>query len=291
MPFPLRSRLTPAARPTPAALALAALAAAMLAGCSTGEGQVAAGGDVAPAPARAATSPDTARWTAREVKREEGECGQSRPDARVSAPGCTTVRIAYPEIAATPHPALGDSARAFVREVTLAPVADELASPNAEAVATAFLTIRAEASRTEPAEVGGWTLQRVVTVACNTAAGLSLRAEETLYSGGAHGVQTARLATFDARTGRRLRLADVAPDSVRAVRVAERHFRRQRGIRAGESLADAGFVFFENDRFALTDNFHVCGDTVTFRYDPYEIAPYALGATELVVPLAELRGG
>ena len=281
VPTPTSPRSVPLARLAPAALLA-------LAACSAGDGHAAAAGEVAPAAAPAAAPADTAPWTPREVSREQGDCGDSRPESRFAAPGCTTVRIAWPEVAATPHPALGDSARAFVRDYTLAPVGDESPSTSAEAVAAAFLTIRNEAARTEPAEVGGWTLQRVVTVACNDAERLSLRAEETLYSGGAHGMQAARLVTFDARTGRRLRLADVAPDLAHATAAAERRFRQQREIPAGQSLPDAGYVFFENDRFALTENFHRCGGTVTFRYDPYEIAPYALGATELVVPLGEL---
>lgn len=272
---------------------LAAPAALLVVGCSTGERHAAVAGERAAPPAAAvlggAAAADTAPWTARRVAREEGRCDDA---ARRGAPGaapCTIVRISWPEIAATPHPALGDSARRFVREAALAPVADELPSPNAEAVAETFLAVRAEAARTDSTDVSGWLLEREVTVACNEPAVLSLRAHEVQYSGGAHGMQTVRLASFDARTGRRLTLADILGDSATATRAAERRFREQRDIRPGQPLADAGFVFFENDRFALTENFHICGDTVTFRYDPYEIAPYALGPTELVVPVAALR--
>lgn len=270
--------------------ALAAPAALLLLACSTGEHDVAlAGGEAARAPAPEVAPADTVPWTAREVARRQGECNGTRAADAAGFGPCTIVRIAWPEFGPSPSPALGDSARAFVRSFTLAPVGDETPSPNAEAVAQAFLTIQAEAARMDSTDVNGWRLERVATVACNGPAVLSLRAEETLYSGGAHGLQTARLASFDARTGRRLRLADIAADTAAAVRVAERRFREQRDIRPGQSLADAGFVFFENDRFTLTENFHVCGDTVTFRYEPYEIAPYALGPTELKVAVGELR--
>ena len=31
------------------------------------------------------------------------------------------------------------------------------------------------------------------------------------------------------------------------------------------------------------------GETITFVYNPYEIAPYALGSTELVLPYSQLN--
>ena len=39
----------------------------------------------------------------------------------------------------------------------------------------------------------------------------------------------------------------------------------------------------------FTGNFALCGDTLAFHYDPYEIAPYALGPTDFTLPLAAIR--
>src|SRR5690606_12228705 len=112
---------------------------------------------------------------------------------------------------------------------------------------------------------------------------------ETRYTGGAHGLQVEHLASLDARTGRRITLADLVTDTAAVTAVAERAFREQQRIPATQSLAQAGYIFFDDERFALNDNFALCNDTLAFHYNPYEIAPYALGPTLLTLPLESIR--
>jgi hypothetical protein len=47
---------------------------------------------------------------------------------------------------------------------------------------------------------------------------------------------------------------------------------------------------FENDQFFLPDNFAIVEEGITFFYNSYEIAPYAMGATELILRYDELKG-
>lgn len=43
------------------------------------------------------------------------------------------------------------------------------------------------------------------------------------------------------------------------------------------------------DAFALTENFWIGPKGLTFYYNPYEIAPWALGTTELLLTYREIR--
>ncbi len=110
--------------------------------------------------------------------------------------------------------------------------------------------------------------------------------------GGAHGNTTIRFENFNPRTGERVELADlfVSGYEAKLLPLAQDRFREVRAIEEGVTLADAGFSFSENVAFTLSDNFAVEKDGLTFYYNPYEVAPYALGATELTLSYEELDG-
>ena len=266
-----------------AAVAAAAPVALLLAACTGGADRGAAA---------AAASPDTLRYTRQVVERNQGTCRRTGVDT-ADLP-CVSVAITYPAVDSAIVPALGEAVRAFV--LATAGAVDEAPPPNTiDSAAIHFVAqyedaagALANGSARDFPEV--WSLQRDVSVVCNTPDVLSLRAEEYRYTGGAHGLQTVRLASFDPHTGRRLQLADMVTDTAALVPIAERAFRKEKQIPDGQSLSEAGYEFFEQDRFALTDNVMQCGDTLTVRYDPYQIAPYALGPTELVLTGSAVRG-
>lgn len=259
--------------------AAGALVTALLAACTAGESGASAG-DVAAA--------DLLVVEARTLRREHGRCQREGIDS--AAVPCVTVSIAHPEVRESATAALGDSVRAFVRQTAFAAAGGEGGPPGDDAagVADSLVAEYDEIAAAMPDLVEVWALEREVGVRCQTARHVSLAAREYRYTGGAHGLETVRLASLDAATGRRLALDDLITDRAAVTAVAEREFRRQQAIPPGQSLAQAGYIFFEDERFALTDNVLLCGDTLHFHWDPYEIAPYALGPTDLALPMAAL---
>jgi hypothetical protein len=117
----------------------------------------------------------------------------------------------------------------------------------------------------------------------------SLAVTEAGFLGGAHPNSTTRFASFDVRSGRTLTRWDLlredARDSLDAA--GERAFRRVRKLAPDADLAAAGF-WFEGGRFKLNENFAVSPTGLLFFFNPYEVAPYALGATSLSLPWAEV---
>jgi hypothetical protein len=97
--------------------------------------------------------------------------------------------------------------------------------------------------------------------------------------------------SFHAATGAKIGLADVLVPGYgpHLTRIAENKFRTVKGIKPGMTLHDAGSFFFKNDTFALNDNFWIGPKGITFFYNPYEIASYAMGTTELLLTYGEIR--
>lgn len=109
------------------------------------------------------------------------------------------------------------------------------------------------------------------------------------YTGGAHGNGYTFYEYFSKADGLELSLEDFTTDLDALTTIAEKYFREHQEIEPGTSLNAVGF-WFENDTFALNDNFYFSGGEMVFVYNSYEIAPYAAGVIDLTIPLSEIAG-
>ncbi len=109
------------------------------------------------------------------------------------------------------------------------------------------------------------------------------------YMGGAHPNAYVILQSFDLATGNRIDVLDRL-DRKKLETVAERYFRQVRGLSPQAPLDDEGYMF-PGGRFVLPENIALLGDTVWLIYNPYEVAAYSEGATELRIPLSEVEYG
>lgn len=274
-----------AARPTATRAPWGALTlAVVLLGCGAGDAARAR------PTTRASAAPDTLRYAMRTVRRDEGDC--RRPEVDSSAVPCVSVELTYPVLDSASATPVADSVRAYVRRTAFSRFDDSVAAPDGETAAGSFVAAYRAAHRELPERRQLWSRDERVSVACNGPDLVGLRAEGYQYTGGAHPISFTFLASFDARTAERLHAATLfLPDSMPAVMAAaERAFRREREIPASQSLADAGFIFFEEGRFTLPEEMLVCPDSVTFHFNPYDVGPYVLGPTTFALPMTEAAG-
>ena len=186
-------------------------------------------------------------------------------------------------------PGVADSLNQAAERFVLAGWGGERVFANDDSLARTFFREQADLRR-ETGMSAPWSLARRVDVVGDTLGTLSLALAESSYLGGAHPNSVVRLQVRDRRDGRMLSFRDLfregARDSLSAV--CEPYFRTERGLAFDAVLDSAGFSF-EGGRFRVNDNFALTDAGVRFRFDPYEIAPYALGPTEFVVPYAAVR--
>lgn len=107
------------------------------------------------------------------------------------------------------------------------------------------------------------------------------------YSGGAHGMHTTTGASYDLRTGRRLRYDDIFRPTAQAQLPAllAQAVRPLVDLKPGEPLDKALFV----KQMPVTRNVFLTAGGVEFIYQPYEIASYAQGEVRVFLPLAQIR--
>ena len=107
------------------------------------------------------------------------------------------------------------------------------------------------------------------------------------FMGGAHPNSYRSIYNLDLRSGALLQIEDIVLDE-KAFRIAaEQQFRIAQGLDDGISFQEAGFFMEEfkaSTQFALTEN------GLLLYYNTYEIAPYAAGPTEILIPYEQLAG-
>lgn len=211
---------------------------------------------------------------------------------------CASISLEYVEVDGGSD-ALRAAVRAFLDTTVFAPVdgtGDGVASPGPDTLMQRFLDGYRDFVEQFPEAPGSWSIRRTVRPLWNDRGVLSLEFVEESYTGGAHPNTETRLVSFDA-DGRRLRLEDLFVEGYRPrlLTAGERAFRDAHGLAPGDDLVEAGFRF-EGDRFSLTDNFALTPGGLRFHYNAYEIAPYAMGTTDLTLsrealePLARPEG-
>jgi hypothetical protein len=107
------------------------------------------------------------------------------------------------------------------------------------------------------------------------------------YSGGAHGNYGLTPASYDLRTGRRLRYDDIfRPTAAQKLpALLGQAVRPEVGLQPGEPLDKQLFV----NKMPVTHQVYLTATGAVFVYQPYEIASYAQGEIHVFVPLSSLR--
>lgn len=219
-------------------------------------------------------------WETRTLERTASGCDEG---------SCASVSLAYPELTAAPTEEAKRALNRFVREIVLAPAVGEEPAATPEALAAEVLEEAERFQREVPDAPGGWALERTVKVVYQTPRVVSLEAAEYVFLGGAHPNSAVTYASFDPTTGRRLALGDLLLPGMEARlrEIAEMRFREAREIPPERDLAEEGFEL-EGGAFALNDNFAVLESGLVFYYNPYEIAAYVMGPTEVKLPREDL---
>lgn len=118
---------------------------------------------------------------------------------------------------------------------------------------------------------------------------VDLLIEEYNYLGGAHGNSSVVYYQIDRESGEVLGLSDFFTDLEAVHTVAESYFRESYGLEDVVDWEESDF-WFSNNKFEVSEIFTLTGDTVTFHYNTYDIAPYYFGPIIIEVPLSALDG-
>ena len=135
----------------------------------------------------------------------------------------------------------------------------------------------------------GWFFHAGTSVNVLTDTLIAMSVDEQYYTGGAHGGGGRYFVNINPATGNKVELTSIFKPGFEAEleKAAEAAFRKQRELSPEADLLESGFEFPDN-RFRLNDNYGFTTDGVVFFYNSYEIAPYAAGPSEVLIPYTEV---
>jgi hypothetical protein len=133
-------------------------------------------------------------------------------------------------------------------------------------------------------------VRRAIRIVFESPTLLTLALENVGQTGAEHSFAALRLRMLRPDTGARVAIGDLLVDGgvAQLTALAEQAFRLKRGVAPGTSLAAAGFTF-SDDRFTLPDDVAVVRDGIAVHWDTSEIAPYAEGPTDLILPWVQVQ--
>ncbi|HEY9047348.1 MAG TPA: DUF3298 domain-containing protein [Ohtaekwangia sp.] len=138
--------------------------------------------------------------------------------------------------------------------------------------------------------MGGWyhTSDVNVDVAGDSLISLSVSSDD--YSGGAHPNAAITFINLNPRTGKTVTLADFLKPGyqLELTKLGEQIFRKERELADTASFKN-NFFDFPDDKFALNKNYGFTSEGIRFYYNSYEVAPYAAGPTDVLIPYTEIK--
>ncbi len=159
-------------------------------------------------------------------------------------------------------------------------------STSVEAAAKAFFDEHRQMEKS--VTKGGWTAESKFEVLLNDGNYLTLEITGYSYQGGAHGLASAAVATFDTRTGKQLGWDDLVTNKAALQALAEKTFRETRADLFQPADGSEPYAFGETNPFALPQNYGLVPAGIYCHYIPYEVGPYAIGATQMTIPFGAL---
>ncbi|HMX40378.1 MAG TPA: DUF3298 domain-containing protein, partial [Saprospiraceae bacterium] len=114
--------------------------------------------------------------------------------------------------------------------------------------------------------------------------------EAAMYSftGGAHGNHANELRTYDLSTGKSVPLSDVVRDTAALVPMLEKAFVESKQQDEQASLTLAELLYEGTKHLPVSTNFCLTEQGLRFFYNPYEVAPWVVGDTDITLTWEQL---
>mgnify|MGYP000082480331 CR=1 FL=1 len=135
-----------------------------------------------------------------------------------------------------------------------------------------------------------WEMSQMYEVVLNENGLFGVMLSSYSFTGGAHGNYFYLHQLYEINSGKRLKITDLVKEEamVQLRKMAERQFYEINNIGDSTSLSDAGY-WFEENTFALPDNFSYSHQGLEFIYNTYEVASFSEGVIRIRFDLEEVN--
>jgi hypothetical protein len=107
--------------------------------------------------------------------------------------------------------------------------------------------------------------------------------------GGAHGLETRNYYNFNLTTGKLITEKDLYIDNYKSALTQLIKKRIVEESTEIKTLADLEESIFWTDSIKPNGNFYITDESINYVFNPYEIAPYAFGETEITLTFDRIK--
>lgn len=165
---------------------------------------------------------------------------------------------------------------------------DEMETSSLDAAMKSFKNGYLELKQLYADESTAWEAKIDGQISYEDANLVTIELDAYIFTGGAHGYTSKQMLNFDKDKGIELTNWELFKDLDGFRNYAEKMFRKKEEIPIDKPINHTGFMF-EEDTFYLPENMGFTKDGLKLLYNPYEVASYADGAIELMLPLQEVK--
>lgn len=201
---------------------------------------------------------------------------------------CPDISISYPRVIEDTQ--LGKSLNSSVEEeiIALLTFSDTLEVTSVEEAISSFTNGYKELKTVYPTEAIDWEARIEAMVSFENNKIISIQMDSYLFTGGAHGYASTQFLNFDKEKGIEIDTGGFFKDLLEFRKYAETKFRAQEKIPKEAPINSTGFMF-EQDTFYLPENIGLTSKGILLLYNQYEVASYADGQIELLIPFKEAK--
>lgn len=160
------------------------------------------------------------------------------------------------------------------------------AATDYDALTTAFINSYNEMQRKYPKDNIGWEGEIKGRIGYQSDSILDIEIKHYTYTGGAHGYTGKRSLIFNPKTGKSIANEDLFKDTKAFQAFAEKKFRAAYKLKPSDPINASGLMF-EEEVFQLPQTYFFTDKGLLLYYNVYEIASYAEGPKELLIPYTE----
>ncbi len=203
---------------------------------------------------------------------------------------CAELKIEYPLLSGNKNSEAIDAINDNIKLQLLQPILDEGEYDSLDTLIDAFFNEFNSVVKETARPVQGWQIERIMKVKNQSDKILAIEYSDYSYLGGAHPNRFVTYSNYNLENGELVSIDDCFTNGYEENlnSIAEKIFRKQKQLKPDEDLNSAGY-WFDEDKLELNDNFAILNDGLLFYFNAYDIAPYAMGPTEMVIPYSEVK--
>lgn len=153
-------------------------------------------------------------------------------------------------------------------------------------LAADFIASYEKLQKESPDELIGWEGEIKGREAYRSEKIVNIELQHYTFEGGAHGYGGKRSLVFDLETGKYLPNDALFKDKKGFEQLAEKRFREKYKLAPNVPI-NSGGLMFEGEKFHLPETIFFTTQGILLYYNAYEIAAYAEGAQEILIPFSQ----